>query len=123
MTSAELHPWVSTPEALRAAGKAIQVPLTILPKLSTLAGEDALRAQALVFLRECALTPRDRGLVRDYNDRDLVPYVPHGYVGSMHEWPEDERIKYAIRTIGYALNNWLRVNARGILATQRPEAA
>lgn len=36
--------------------------------------------------------------------------VPGSHLGSMWEWPEADRGKYATRTIGYALCNWLRGN-------------
>lgn len=38
----------------------------------------------------------------------IAPATPQGYVGSMWRWPEDQRQAYAVRTVGYALNNWLR---------------
>jgi hypothetical protein len=33
------------------------------------------------------------------------------YVGSMFTWPEDDRQRYAVKTVGYALMNWLRMPA------------
>jgi hypothetical protein len=30
------------------------------------------------------------------------------HIGSMYEWPEDDMSRYAVRIVGYALNNWLR---------------
>lgn len=44
--------------------------------------------------------------------RNDVVTVDHAHVGSMHTWPEDEMARYAVRTVGMALCNWLRVNIK-----------
>lgn len=36
--------------------------------------------------------------------------IPPAYTGSMHTWPESDMARYAVREVGYALNNWLRAN-------------
>jgi hypothetical protein len=39
--------------------------------------------------------------------------LSRAHIGSMYEWPEDDMSKYAVRTVGYALNNWLRSQRLG----------
>jgi hypothetical protein len=43
----------------------------------------------------------------------VLDATPQGHIGSMWEWPDDQRAKYAVRIIGYALNNWLRTGFKG----------
>jgi hypothetical protein len=97
----ELHPWLNTPEAAKAAEKAVQIPLTMLPKLSDRVGAEALQRQALAILAECALPPQDL---------DVSSRAAGAHAGSMHLWPENERVKYCIREVGYALNFWARIH-------------
>lgn len=89
--SIEPHPWASTPEALQAARNAIEIPKALMSVKAAMLGDDELYATALVILQECA---RHRG--------------GGAHVGSMWRWPETERSKWAIREIGYCLNNYLR---------------
>jgi hypothetical protein len=91
LDSIEPHPWASTPEALQAARNAIEIPKHLMSVKAAIAGDDELYAQALVILQECA---RHRG--------------GGAHVGSMWRWPETERSKWAVREIGYCLNNYLR---------------
>jgi hypothetical protein len=97
-----LHPWITTPEALRAAEQALKVHITMFPKLSARVGAEELQRQALRILTECALPSRELpGSV-------LSRAVGGGHVGQMHVWPAGERVKYAIREIGYQRGFWLR---------------
>lgn len=144
MTSALLHPWLDTPEALAAAHKAVAIPRTMLGRKAFIVGYDELAAEALVILTECALPPRDRmptacahcgGTLENvrkgakfcapscknkyavYVQRkksELIPAGPGGHIGSMWKWPEDKRTTYAIREIGYVLNNYLRTRQHDI---------
>lgn len=136
MTASQLHPWLSTPEALEAAEKAAQIPLAMLPNLATLVGADVLHSEALAFLAECAVPPRtpertvcavcgtplasirvgakfctqkcrkQRQEERLQGGKTTETLPAH--IGSMWGWPEDQRDSYAIRTVGYLLNNYLR---------------
>lgn len=138
LSKPELHPWLSTPEALDAARKATQIPLSLLPRLAAIVGTDELASEALAILTECALPPREplravcakcggslagvRAGAKFCSQRcrthhaknvqrgktEVLPSGTHAHIGSMHAWPEAERSKYAIRTVGYALNNYLR---------------
>ena len=99
----QLHPWLDTPEAQKAAERAVQVPLAVLPRLAATIGAEELQAQAQVFLTECALPPRDQ------SGSDLSRECAGAHAGAMWGWPENERLKYAIREVGYALCNWVRV--------------
>ena len=100
MMTTELHPWLSTPEAQWAADNAPAIPEALLPRLAEEAGIDALQHQAHIILTECAMPPR--------NDPRYSGQITQAHVGSMHSWPEADRAKYAVRVVGYALNNWLR---------------
>ena len=42
----------------------------------------------------------------------VLPPAAHAHIGSMYSWPESERRQYAVKTVGYALNNWLRTQHR-----------
>ena len=97
-----LHPWLTTPEALEAAEFAIEIPLEMLPVLSERMGPENLLRQALAFLTDHALPPRN------LPDSVISRVVGSAHVGSMYEWPADRRAQYATREIGYALNNWVR---------------
>lgn len=144
MTTPELHPWLSTPEASAAARKAIQIPLSLLPKLAVIVGADELASEALAILTECALPPRevqrplcatclgslDRvragakfcspncrsryGMRVVRSKAETLPPRTGAHIGSMHDWPEAEMSKYAIRTIGYVLNNYLRTRGHAV---------
>ena len=148
----ELHPWISTPEAVAAARRAVKIPLAMLPGLASAAGADELESEALMILTECA-TPRQQvrqrescaccggdmagmrrdakfcgAKCRDQHKKDVarskasprvhgavrepVPAVLQAHIGAMYEWPEDAMTNYAVRTIGYVLNNWLRTGHR-----------
>lgn len=159
MTS-QLHPWLSSREAVRAAEKAAEVPLVMMSGPAYAVGRDELVSEALAILTECALPPRDRpdrflasGVcsaegcgnqltrprsgspakfcspacrklhakrvtrTRAGNAKVTAEALPltssASHIGSMHEWPEDQRVKYAIRTVGYVLCNWLRTRRPG----------
>lgn len=159
MTS-QLHPWLSTQAAVRAAEKAVEVPLAMMAGPAHAVGRDELASEALAILTECALPPRDRpdrflasGVcsaegcggplsrprsgspakfcspacrklhakrvtrTRAGSAKVTAEALPStssaSHVGSMHEWPEDQRVKYAIRTVGYVLCNWLRTRRPG----------
>ena len=43
--------------------------------------------------------------------REAVLAPPKGHVGSMHSWPEDERMSYAAREVGLQLCNYVRIRA------------
>lgn len=97
-----LHPWLTSPEALKAVEGAVQIPLAMLPAASRRVGTKALQRQALMILTECALPPRDQ------LESVLSRAVGGAHVGSMYAWPEAERAKYATREVGYALLTWVR---------------
>lgn len=99
---ARLHPWLTSPEALKAAEGAVQIPLAMLPAASRRVGTKALHRQALAILVECALPPRDQ------LESVLSRAVGGAHVGSMYAWPEAERARYATREVGYALLTWVR---------------
>lgn len=134
----QLHPWLSTPEARDAAWSAVGIPLKLMFRKAMIVGADELYSEALVILTECALPPLEPGSVscaRCFGPLDGVRTgakfcsarcrntynmsVRRGraetlssrkgvHVGAMWSWPEDDRMKYAIREVGYALNNYLR---------------
>lgn len=54
-----LHPWLSTDEALRAATQAVTKSMNKLPGRGQMIGKDELLSEALSILTECALPPRD----------------------------------------------------------------
>lgn len=132
-TALALHDWITTPEALEAAERALFHPRHNLPKLADAAGTDALRARAMVLLSECALPPAPRRTVcaregcgealasvrkgadfcsqkcRRLHSADAASApIPQAHVGGMWSWPEDDRTMYAVRTVGLELCNWLR---------------
>ena len=53
-TQPHLHPWLSTPEALTAARRAVQIPRDRMGNWARSVGLDELESQALVILAECA---------------------------------------------------------------------
>jgi hypothetical protein len=55
-----LHPGLSTPEAVDAARRAVQIPAAKLLLLAFRAGLDELHRQAFVIITECALPPLQR---------------------------------------------------------------
>lgn len=144
MTTLKLHPWASTPEAVSAARKAVQIPLSMMTGKALLVGTDELHSEALKILAECALphrepeetvcatcsgslegvragakfcTPKCRMAYAKKVQRkkhEALPPRDLGHVGSMWEWPETDMSKYAIRQIGYCLNNYLRSCTYGI---------
>jgi hypothetical protein len=57
MTVTGLHPWLTSPEAIEAARKAVQIPMTLMPGMAIRAGRDELYSEALMILTECALPP------------------------------------------------------------------
>lgn len=133
-----LHPWLATPEALEAARKAVQIPMSLMAGKALLVGADELLSEALAILTECALPPREvmRALCakcqgplegvrngakfcspdcrkqyavqRGRGKVEVLPARTGAHIGSMWKWPEDERAKFAIREVGYCLNNYLR---------------
>lgn len=58
-----LHPWLSTPEAYRAAVAAVSIPMSKLPARALMIGRDELLSEALSILTECALPPREERAV------------------------------------------------------------
>lgn len=134
----QLHPWLSTLEALSAAKKAVQIPLALMGGKALVIGHDELLSEALAILTECALPPREiarvvcaqcggsleavrkgakfcskkckdlKGKHVERGKADTVPARTQAHIGIMWTWPEEDRAKYAIREVGYALNNYLR---------------
>jgi hypothetical protein len=94
MTNTEQHPWLATNEAFYASVKAVQIPLFKLPQLANGVRAQELEAEAFCILWECG-------------SRFTIPRSP-SHLGSMWTWPEDDRERCAVRTVGYALCNWLR---------------
>ena len=98
-------------------------------------GTDELLSEAYAILTECALPPRERLVTvcahcngtlenvrsnakfssckckENYKDRrdrgraESVPAAAASHIGAMWTWPEAERGKYAVREVGYRLNN------------------
>lgn len=60
MTQPLLHPWLQTEGAVRAARRAVAIPMSKLPVRSQMIGADELFSEALSILTECALPPRER---------------------------------------------------------------
>lgn len=139
-----LHPWLATPEALEAARKAVQVPMSLMAGKALLVGADELLSEALAILTECALPPREvvrvlcakcqeplegvrsgakfcsancrkqYAVQRGRGKVEVLPARTGAHIGSMWKWPEDERAKFAIREVGYCLNNYLRSRHYGV---------
>jgi hypothetical protein len=61
MTSPTLHPWLDSPEAVKAAHLAVRVAENKMTKAAIDAGADELFSEALIILTQCALPPRERG--------------------------------------------------------------
>lgn len=138
MDRPELHPWLATPDAVEAARKAVQVPLSLMAAASHAVGTDELFSEALAILTECAAPkPEDtrtgcpvcggslenvrKGakycstkcrkvdtMRRQRGKTEMVAAVPQAHIGSMWTWPEDKMDTCAVRTVGYALNNYVR---------------
>jgi hypothetical protein len=118
MTDVALHPWLCTPEAMRAA-EAATFGVSDM-KAATGLEHDEVLSQALRILCECALPPRERG---DEAGRCGIARSASepigGYVGSMHSWPEDRMQEYAVRELMMALRIWLRMrNYRDVKARE-----
>lgn len=133
-----LHPWLSTPEAAKAAKAATLIPLKLLGQRARIVGADELLSEAFAILTECALPLPEppkascakcggslenvrRGakfcskLCKDLHGkkvergkRQVIPASAPSHIGSMWSWPEDQRQQYAVQEVGYRLNNWLR---------------
>jgi hypothetical protein len=133
-----LHPWLGTPEAAEAAKRAVRIPVSLLAGKAVIIGLDELQSEALAILTECALPPRERlqvlcarcggsldhvrrgakfcsrsckdlyGKKVERGKTEAIPARPASHIGSMWTWPEAQRIQYAVREVGYILNNWLR---------------
>ena len=142
MTTPELHPWLSTSDALTAAHNAVSIPMTLLGDWAKAVGADELLSEALAILTECALPPRDQTPTRcakcggsldqvragakfcskvcrttyavwvQRGKTSVIPPSTRTHVGSMWGWPESEMTKYAMREVGYALNNYVRTCSR-----------
>lgn len=139
--SGELHPWLSTPEAVTAAIQAVRVAVLQLPVLAQRAGTDELESEALVILTECALPPIPRSTscgrcggsltgvrkgakfcsknCKNIYNRNVsrgkavtLPDSPYAHIGVMGDWPEEHMIAYAVRTVGLVLCNWLKTSYR-----------
>lgn len=139
MSKPALHPWLNTPDAVKAAERAVKVPEYKMPAAAKVVGLDELLSEAFAILTECALPPRERitAVCVECGDelknvrvgakycgakcRNLAgvrrhraggapppPSRPKGHVGSMHSWPEDEMVSFAIREVGLQLCNYLR---------------
>lgn len=133
----ELHPWLSTQEALSAARQAVSIPMSLLGGMARAVGSDELLSEALAILTECALPPRNqptscakcgeslagvragakfcsascRTTYAVWVQREKtfpIPPTTRAHVGSMHSWPVDEMMRYATREVGYVLCNYLR---------------
>lgn len=141
MTKPQLHPWLNTPEAVKAAERAAKIPEYKMPAAARALGADELFSEALAILTECALPPRERGHVACAScggslenvragakfcspqcrkrqaanvmrgKAEVLPAVPSGHIGSMWTWPEDERMSYAVREVGMRLCNYLRARS------------
>lgn len=142
MSKPALHPWLSTPEAVKAAERAVKVPEYKMPAAAKVVGPDELLSEAFAILTECALPPRERITVacaqcgeslenvragakfcskkckhlntmqrRRAGRREALPAMPKGHIGSMHSWPEDERMSYAIREVGFRLCHYIVTRA------------
>lgn len=134
----ELHPWLDTPDALDAAKNAVRIPMAMMGRNARAIGADELLSEALAILTECArpavdrtpgtcarcggsldqvragakfCSPRCRHIYAVWVQRGkafALPPSTRGYVGSMWGWPEADRMRYAVREVGYALNNYVR---------------
>lgn len=141
MTFPQLHPWLSTPEALAAAKKSVSVPMALLGGKARIIGADELLSEALAILTECALPPRNLERTLCFRCDKPLDYVRPGakfcsatcrtnqasdvkrgktlplpartgaHVGSMWGWAEEDRSRYAIREVGYVLCNYLRTRS------------
>jgi len=105
---AGMHPWLATPEALRAAEKAVTFSRTRMGAKVTAAAEE-LGLVALEILTECAFMPREYRY-----SVTTVSGCTGAHIGAMWEWPEGKREYYAIREVGYCLNNYLRILYAGL---------
>jgi len=133
-----LHPWLSTHDALTAARNSVAIPMTMVPGWARAVGADELLSEALAILTECAVPPIVRtetvcascggsldqvrkgakfcsyncrmkhGKHVERNKATALPARAGAHIGSMWGWPEEDMQKYAIREVGYVLNNWLR---------------
>lgn len=138
MSTPDLHPWLSTPDAYTAARRAVSIPMGLLGTKALIVGADELLAEALIILTECALPPRSElrtdclgcggplGDVRagakfcsttcrtrnakrvQRGKAEVIPPRTGAHIGSMWGWPETEMMKYAVREVGYLLANYLR---------------
>lgn len=61
MTNPTLHPWLDTPQAVKAAHDAVRVAEARMTKAALDVGADELFSEALIILTQCALPPRERG--------------------------------------------------------------
>lgn len=73
MTQPLLHPWLGTHEAMRAAQRAVAIPLYKLGMRAQMIGADELLSEALSILTECALPPRERLQTICANCQGLIP--------------------------------------------------
>jgi hypothetical protein len=133
-----LHPWLSSPEAVTAAHRAVQIPLALMGGRALLVGADELLSEAFAILAECAMPPSPvtrpecarcgiglgevrrgakfcsarcrMGHAQAVRRLRATPLPPseRSHVGSMWAWPASERSKFATREVGYELCNWLR---------------
>lgn len=131
MTKPELHPWLSTPQALKAANDAVKYAARLVNTRHL--GDDELLSEALILLTECALPAREREVTvclecgkslenrrrgakfcsETCNNRNgqkrhraktaPAPASTKTHVGSMWSWPEDQRGNYAVREVGVRL--------------------
>jgi hypothetical protein len=74
--------YACTPEAEEWADRALQIPYTLMPRQAAAVGDEALRARAHFLLID--------------------------HAAEILAFPEQDRERYAVRIVGYALNNWLR---------------
>ena len=136
-----LHPWLSTHDALTAARNSVAIPMTMMGGWARAIGADELLSEALAILTECAVPPEDQtetvcarcggsldqvrkgakfcsttcrttyGMWVHRNKAFAIPPRTLGHVGSMWGWPAEDMQRYAIREVGYVLNNWLRTRS------------
>lgn len=136
--NSQLHPWLSTPEALAAAKRAVNVPRTYLAGRTRIVGVDELESQALVILAECAqphpktveagcahcgesldgLRKGAKFCGRSCKSKFSMKVVrgkeetlapsTQAHVGSMWTWPAEQMAAYAQQQVGFVLLNYVR---------------
>lgn len=103
MTDTFLHPWLTTPEAMRAAEAATLGVFNMAA--ATGLEHDEVMSMALRLLCECALSDdmSRTGVGRRASE------LPGGHAGNMWTWPQDQMGYYAAREVLMALRHELRM--------------